>query len=111
MTLILKVFLALATSISGHINDRDGHAIAGATVTLVEAKRSVRTDKDGAFAFADIPAGTYTVVARHLGYSPAAQRVDISDGSQPLTLTLQPAALRAEPITVTATRGAGATLL
>src|SRR5690349_10345820 len=108
---MISLLFAAAIAISGHVVDREGHPVAGATVTIIEAKRAVRTDKDGAFSFADVPAGTVNIVARHLGYSPAAQRVEVVDGMQPITLTLEAAAFRAEPIAVTATRGATETYL
>jgi iron complex outermembrane receptor protein len=108
---MITFFFAAAVALSGHVVDHDGHPVAGATVTLVEAKRAVRTDKDGAFTFADVSAGTVNIVARHLGYSPAAQRVEVTDGIQPITLTLDAAAFRAEPISVSATRAATETYL
>ncbi|MBV9921360.1 MAG: carboxypeptidase regulatory-like domain-containing protein, partial [Pseudonocardia sp.] len=59
-----------------------GRPIGEATTTLVDAGGVVVattvTDGEGGFAFADLPAGTYTLLAR--GYAPTAQTVHITAG-------------------------------
>jgi iron complex outermembrane receptor protein len=110
MFLALLFFLT-QISITGRVADREGHPVAGATVTLVEARQAVTTKADGSFAFAAVPEGTYTLVARRIGYAPVAREVTI-DGTVPeLTLTLGDTPFRVEPVTVTATRSASQTFL
>lgn len=110
---MLLSFLLFLTqiAISGRVVDKNGNAISGATVTLVEARQAVTTKSDGTFAFSEVPPGTYTLVARRIGYAPAAQQLTIDASIPQVTLTLGDAPLRVEPITVTATRTATETFL
>ena len=56
-------------SIAGKVSDRkSGHALAFASVSVVEAKRGVLTDSEGQFLISGIPAGTYEVKVQFLGY-------------------------------------------
>jgi outer membrane receptor protein involved in Fe transport len=74
-TLLLLLLNALPAaaqdrgSISGKVSDRkSGHALAFASVTVVEAKRGGLTDSEGQFLVSGIPAGTYEVRVQFLGY-------------------------------------------
>lgn len=49
-----------------------GQALVGATVTVQGTPRSATADTDGRYRFDSVPAGTYTVRARYIGYAPAA---------------------------------------
>src|SRR5438876_228370 len=82
---------------------RDGHAVAGATVVVVELHRIALTQTDGQFRFADMPAGSYTVTVRRLGFAPLARQVSVA-ASTTLDLTLERTSVWVEPVTVTATR-------
>jgi hypothetical protein len=59
-----------------------GRPVEEATATLVDAAGvvvgSAVTDAEGAFEFADLPAGTYTLAAR--GYAPSVQTVHVAAG-------------------------------
>lgn len=96
--------LLLNAPVQGRVLDAAGSPIAGASVTLVELRQQVTTRSDGAFAF-DVPEGSYTIVARQLGYRTTSQRVTVL-GSANVTVTLPTTALRVEPVTVTAARSA-----
>lgn len=110
-TLFALLLLLARISIDGRVVDRDGRPVVGATVTLVEAHQAVTTAADGRFRFTEVPAGTYTLVARRLGYEPAARQLAIDTSIPDVTLTLGDAPFRVEPVTVTATRGATETFL
>src|SRR5207237_6373485 len=90
-------------TLSGRGVDRDGHAVAGATVVVVELHRVALTQTDGRFRFADLPAGSYTVTVRRLGFAPLARQVAVS-GPTTLDLILERTSVWVEPVTVTATR-------
>jgi len=111
--MFIPAFLLLLTqvAVTGRVADREGHPVAGATVTLVEARQAVTTKNDGSFSFPSVPLGTYTLVARRIGYAPAARQITI-DGTLPeVTLTLGDTPFRVEPVNVTATRSATETYL
>jgi outer membrane receptor protein involved in Fe transport len=85
------------------VSDTAGRPLEGVTVTIAELDRARSTDAAGVATFPDIPASRYTVVVRRPGYAPLVRQVSVT-GSLTLTLTLEPTALRLEPVTVTATR-------
>ena len=95
-------------SLSGVVTDRAGHPIAGAVVVVSELHRVALTGPDGRFVVPDVPAGRYFVIARRIGYSPAAHQV--TTGATALKIALEPATLFVEPVTVTATREPAAEL-
>jgi len=101
--MLLAPLVASGDTLSGRVVDRDGHAVAGATVVVVELHRVALTQTDGQFRFADLPAGSYTVTVRRLGFAPLARPVTVS-GSATLDLTLERTSVWVEPLTVTATR-------
>src|SRR5689334_16581753 len=72
--LLLASFVA-GDTLSGRVVDRDGHAVPGATVIVVQLHRVALTGTDGAFRFADVPAGRFSVAVRGLGFAPVARMV------------------------------------
>ena len=101
--MLLAPVVASGDTLSGRVVDRDGHAVAGATVVVVELHRVALTQTDGRFRFADLPAGSYTVTVRRLGFAPLARQVAVS-GPTTLDLILERTSVWVEPVTVTATR-------
>jgi tetratricopeptide (TPR) repeat protein len=66
--------------LKGYVRDADGHPLQNATVSLqlatespapAVAPESTQTDSDGAYRFAALAAGAYTLRARMTGYSEA----------------------------------------
>jgi outer membrane receptor protein involved in Fe transport len=104
-TLALLASLAAGgDTLHGTVVDTAGHALATATVSVAEFGLTLVTQADGAFRFAELPAGRYTVVVRRLGYAPTVATAAVP--GPPLTLVLQPSALHLGAVTVTATRSA-----
>src|SRR5439155_22827514 len=101
--MLLAPLVASGDTLSGRVVDRDGHAVGGATVVVVELHRVALTQTDGRFHFSDVPAGSYTLSVRRLGFAPLARRVSVS-GSTTLDLTLERTSVWVEPVTVTVTR-------
>ena len=70
--------------IRGTVVDPSGSVIADAKVTAKNTAtgltRETRTAQDGSYVFAELPAGTYTVVAEASGLSPVAQNVLVNVG-------------------------------
>jgi iron complex outermembrane receptor protein len=95
---------AAADTLRGRVTDAAGKPLAGVEVAVVELERETRTDRDGAFVVAGVPAGTYTLRFRAPGYGVAVQRV--AGGGQ-VAESLQPRVVELEAVTVTASRGPG----
>ncbi len=87
----IAVTAALSTA-SGVITSVDGRAIVGARITLTGNGPSLdaSSDRRGMFAFRDIRAGTYTLLATAPGYNPiSAQTIQIgTDGATHIDLRL-----------------------
>jgi outer membrane receptor protein involved in Fe transport len=74
-------------SISGKVSDkRSGHALAFASVTVVEAKRGVLTDSEGQFLISGVPAGTYEVRVQFLGYRPDSRTGVVVSAGRPAAI-------------------------
>ncbi len=101
--LLAVVSLTGGDTLSGRVADRDGRPVAGAMVVVSELHRVALTRADGAFLFAAVPAGRYTVTVRAPGFAPLARAVAVS-GPTSLILSLGRTLLWLEPVTVTATR-------
>ena len=56
--------------IGGHVRDASGTPIAHAQVLVVGTSFGAITNADGAYRIDSIPAGTYVVRARFIGYAP-----------------------------------------
>ncbi|MFQ5570412.1 MAG: SusC/RagA family TonB-linked outer membrane protein [Rhodothermales bacterium] len=70
-------------SLSGQVQDgRTGEPLPGVNVIFKDMNRGAATDIDGNYTVPGIPAGTYTVVARFIGYKDNEQVVTISAGQE-----------------------------
>jgi len=92
-------------TIRGHVTDaKSGRPLHGARVTLEGTTKSVSTESDGAYVLADIPAGSYTVVVKSLGYQRQTRRVDVADdGVRTLNIALEPGVNQLDQVVVTGT--------
>ena len=83
-----------ASTISGIVRDAGGKPLAGATVSLRPARAAeVRTDAQGAFSIADVPAGTYEIAVLKGGFVPFTYAGVVVPLSAPLAFTLSAATL------------------
>ncbi len=77
--LALLPALASAATVTGRVRDASTNSyLVGASVALREINRETATGTDGAFAFADVPAGNYTLVASSLGYGDKSETLSVS---------------------------------
>ena len=101
---LLVALPALAQgSIRGTVVDAaSGESVPGANVLVQELGVGSGTDVEGRFEIADVPAGTYTLVASFLGYQRNTSPVTVQDG-QPsvVTISLQEDRLGLEEVVVT----------
>jgi TonB-linked SusC/RagA family outer membrane protein len=92
-----------AGRVAGTVTDRETLApLATVQVFLQGTSIGGLTNASGAFAIANVPPGTYTVIAQRIGYSEARQE-GVVVGADPVTLTftLAPAVLALQGIVAT----------
>jgi outer membrane receptor protein involved in Fe transport len=75
-------------AVSGRVVDESGGPVHYASVMVQGAQMGTLTDEDGKFTITKIPVGSYTVVCRLMGYSPASKQVLVNAG-QTTVLNLQ----------------------
>jgi iron complex outermembrane recepter protein len=110
---VIAVWLASAACtgraegvVRGTVSDREsGQPIVGANVVLVGTSVGASTAMEGRFAFTAL-SGSYTLRISHIGHVADARAITLADGDTlTLNVSLTPAAITAQPITVTATLG------
>ena len=62
------------------LRDSGGHALSGAQVSLPALDRQTRTNFNGEFRIADVPAGKYAIVIRRLGFAPFTETISLVAG-------------------------------
>ena len=81
----------------------DNKVIHNAIITVVQLKRSVQTDENGTFEVAQVPPGSYTLLAHMEGFPDVVQKVQVAAGATATAdIQLKLGGLK-EEITVTAT--------
>jgi outer membrane receptor protein involved in Fe transport len=96
---------AYADTLRGRVTDPAGGPLRGVEVSVVELERKTRTDAAGGFAFAALPAGSYTLQFRLTGFATATRRVQ--GGAEGVSVSLALSAVELHPVTVTADRAPG----
>ncbi len=75
-------------AINGHVTDATtGETLPGVNLRLADTSLGAATDLDGAYNIANIPAGTYTLVATFIGYK--TYRESVTVGASPLTVDIE----------------------
>ena len=98
-------------TISGRVLDTQGGGLQGATISLAGTTRGAIVRSDGSYRLT-APAGRYEIRARLLGYTPRADSVTVTAGSDVTkSFTLARAATSIEAVTVTGTRGEERTVI
>jgi outer membrane receptor protein involved in Fe transport len=71
----------LQGSVNGRVTDAaTGRPIPAVAVRLEEVSLATSTSSEGAYRFPAVPAGTYTLMARQVGYERVTQTVVVKDG-------------------------------
>lgn len=75
--------------LSGIVRDERGRPLSGAQVVVWGSAARGSTGSDGRFSFSELPSGTQSLEARHIGYAPRRVAVDlVSDSIVSATVTL-----------------------
>lgn len=91
-------------SLYGKVQDaNNGQALNGATLEVKELKRFTVSDEAGNYSFERMPAGTYTVEIRFLGFKTKHETVSVSDNKQQ-DFELEESAQMTDEVVVYATR-------
>jgi outer membrane receptor for ferrienterochelin and colicins len=89
----------------GSVRDKDGAAIAGASIAIPGTTLSTRTNLQGLYRIADVPAGRVRARAAALGYGPADTAVALTGGdSTTIDFTLRSAPLALPPVDVVSSK-------
>jgi iron complex outermembrane receptor protein len=101
------VLAQVGGTITGKVINRETKLpLSGASVLLVGTPIGISTDRQGEFKLVDVPAGTYTVSARFIGYLPQSKTVTVVEGqSYRVDFNLEETALPGQTIVVTASLG------
>src|SRR3954463_279975 len=98
-------------TISGRVVDAQGGPLQGAAVSLAGTTRGAIARSDGSYRLT-APAGRYEIRARLLGYTPRADSITITAGSDVTkSFTLERAATSIEAVSVIGTRGEERTVI
>lgn len=90
----------------GRITLREsGESVKNAVVTIGQLKRSVSTDADGRYEFADVPAGKYDVIVHLDRVADVVKAVDVGNGTTTVDFELTLNSI-SEQVTVTASGSA-----
>ena len=80
---------ATSFSVSGVVSDDSGNPVANATVTITGTPiPPATTGPDGAYSFANVPAGTYTITATAGGCFGSQSQSVVVDGNETVNFTL-----------------------
>lgn len=69
-------------TIEGTVQDPTGEVLVSAKVVIQPSGRQVATDNQGAFRFADLSAGEYTLTASYVGFAPYTTTVTVTAGQK-----------------------------
>ena len=109
LTLLLPALTRAQTpngAITGRVTDTTARAVVGASVQLGGTPLATRTREDGSFRIDNVPAGTYPVRVRLLGFAPDSLRVTVAAGqTAQATLQLRALAVMLESVLRVAHRG------
>ncbi|MEK6571913.1 MAG: TonB-dependent receptor plug domain-containing protein, partial [Bacteroidota bacterium] len=108
LLLVPSVVFAQSTGrVVGRIVNKDTKLpLSGGTVVVVGTTYGASTDKQGEFEIVDVPAGSYTITARYVGYVSQTKSIDvIVGGSARVDFNLEETALPGQTIVVTASLG------
>jgi iron complex outermembrane recepter protein len=92
-------------TIAGRVVDEDSNAVSGAQVFIDRPALSTQTHANGSYTLTRVPAGTYMLHARLLGFRPESTSVTVSEtGQTTQNLTMRHDPLQLQTMVVTGTQ-------
>src|SRR5437879_1088674 len=108
VTLLFPALLHSQTpsgAITGRVTDTRAKAVAGASVQLAGTPLGTRTREDGSFRIDNVPAGSYGLRVRLLGFAPESTSVTVTGGAAAAaSVRLRPLAVSLQSVLVVAHR-------
>jgi TonB-linked SusC/RagA family outer membrane protein len=111
-TFVLLFSCSLALTLQGHAqgtlsgtvtDSNTNELLIGVNILIDELELGMATDANGEFEFTNVPAGTYTLEARYIGYDSFVQQVSISDGEETVAnISMIESTLELDDVVVTA---------
>lgn len=103
LALLAAVMIAQGT-VSGTVTDARRVPVMSASVSIEGTRLAAVTDRHGAFALANVPAGRQVVLTRLIGYDVRRDTVTVTDGETvPLSLSLTESVVLLDAVVVSAT--------
>jgi len=104
--------IAYAGDVTGRVTESDsGRPLPNATVRIAELNLVTQSDRAGQYRFANVPAGSYTVVAEYVGLSNITSQVTVPEAGPVEAALVMSAGEQIEEIQVTGFRLAQLTAL
>ncbi|MEO7120579.1 MAG: carboxypeptidase-like regulatory domain-containing protein, partial [Ginsengibacter sp.] len=85
--LCVRVFNISAQKIEGTVYDEEGKRLPFASVLIKGTPQGVTANNDGRFSFA-LPAGNYTLVCMHVGYTSEQKNITLVSGDVTVNFNL-----------------------
>lgn len=94
-------------TIEGTVIDGDtNESLPGVQVFIPDLNVGAVTNIEGAYSIPDVPAGTYTIEARFVGFRTATREIDVASGETvTVDFTLTPSSIDLNEVVVTGTGG------
>lgn len=91
--------------IIGHVADKDGNALTGASVRIKSTTNSVATNQAGNYQFLNLKPGSYTLEVTYMGFQTTEAKVTVTaNQTSTLNFTLEPDRKGLQSVIVTAAR-------
>jgi len=88
--------------IEGFVLNIENEPLVGANIIVPNLERGTATDTQGKFTIGQIPAGTYQVAVKYIGYKSETQRVKITAGkTSRIQFKLRRSVVESEPLVIT----------
>jgi iron complex outermembrane receptor protein len=86
--LYINIYAQTLTTLKGTISDKNGAAIAAASVYLLNTNFKVATNNKGEFTVANVPAGKYDIAVSAVGYASMNKVININTSSVQINLQM-----------------------
>ncbi len=84
--MVLKV---LALPVTGKVNDANAAPLSSSSIYIKGSSKGTTANNEGNFIL-DLPAGNYTLVCSHVGFTQQEKKITVTDKTEPITFTLFP---------------------